>query len=84
VKIAVKPDWADFQITASDPQAGLGGLAYLVDMDNVRWRPLRSTKLLPNRQQPSEDSNIQEYLTEGTLQVIHERTHAKLVGVPSY
>lgn len=84
IKIAVKPDWNDFQITADDPQAGLGGLAILVDMDNVRWRPLRTTKLLPNRQQPSEDSNIQEYLTEGSLQVIHERTHAILKGVPSY
>lgn len=73
VDIIMHRDWRDSAI--------YGGYCFLVDMDAVKMRPLRDTKLLPNRQAPDYDGFKDEYLTEVSLQVTHERRHAKLTGV---
>jgi hypothetical protein len=57
------------------------GYAFLVDLDNVRWAPLRDTKLLEDRQGPDLDKMEDEFLTEATFEWRHERTHAILKGV---
>ena len=79
-QIIVKNDWFDFQTVT----AMWGTYGVLLDMSNIVYRPLRSTKLLPDRQAPDEDSVKQEYLTEMSLQVIHDRTHAIIKNVTSY
>jgi hypothetical protein len=80
VSIVSKRDWFDFQVTTLQD----GTRSFLVDMDNVTYRPLRTTALLPDRQGPDEDSTKQEYLTECSFQFIHERTHAMMRNVLSY
>lgn len=57
------------------------GWAFLIDLDNVRWAPLRDTKLLEDRQGPDLDKMEDEFLTEATFEFRHERTHAILKGV---
>jgi hypothetical protein len=59
-------------------------MAFLVDMDNVKWRPLRDTRYIQNRQAPDEDSTKNEYLTEGCLEVDLEKSHALISGVTAY
>lgn len=76
VAIVVKREWGDFQ--AVTPM--FGGIGFLVDMDNIRLRPLRSTVLKPHRQNNDEDSNKQEYLTEWSLEVDLPRTHVMCYG----
>lgn len=66
-------DWQD--------SANYGAYIFLVDMDAVQKRPLRDTKLLQDRQAPDYDGFKDEYLTETSLQVTHERRHALLTGV---
>jgi hypothetical protein len=57
------------------------GWAFLVDVDSLYYAPLRDTKLLEDRQ-PNDCDRIQdEYLTEATFVVEHERRHAILKGV---
>lgn len=73
VDIVHHRDWQDSTI--------YGGYCFLVDMDNVKLRPLRDTKLYPNRQAPDYDGFKDEYLTEMSLQVTHERTHSILTGI---
>jgi hypothetical protein len=77
VSIVVKRDWLDFSTTLVQ----YGGWGFLVDMDNVQMRPLRSTVLKPNRQRPDEDSNKQEYLTEWALEVNLPAAHRIMKGV---
>lgn len=57
------------------------GNAFLLDLDNVFWCPLRPTKLRENVQPPDCDRIEDEYLTEGTFIFAQERTHARLTGV---
>jgi len=66
-------DWQD--------SATYGAYIFLVDMDAVRKRPLRDTKLRQGVQAPDYDGFKDEYLTETSLQVTHERRHALLTGV---
>lgn len=80
IQIVEKRDWQDFS-TASNQ---VGGWGVLVDMDDVQYRPLRATKLLPNRQANDEDSTKQEYLTEYSFQLGNEQNHAILKGVTGY
>ena len=80
VMIAVKRDWLDFSTASTQ----YGGYAFLVDMENVQLRPLRSTVLKPNRQAPDEDSNKQEILTEYSFEINLQLTHAILKGVTGY
>lgn len=75
VDIVMKRTWND--------SAVYGGYAFLVDMDNVKKRPLRATKLKLNVQAPDYDGIKSEYITEESLQVIHERTHSYATGITS-
>lgn len=77
VPVIVKRDWNDFSSASSQ----YGGWAFLVDISNVTWRPLRSTKLLTNRQANDADEVSEEYLTEFSLEVQQEKTHGLIVGV---
>lgn len=73
VPVVVKRDWGEFATT----NAGYGSWAILVDMDAVLLRPLRTrnTKLLLNRQGPSDDQVVEEYLTETSFQLTWEKKH---------
>lgn len=75
--VIVKREWSQFQKTANF----YGTWAFLVDLDNVRRRPLRGTQLLRNRQGNGVDSVIHEYLTEQTFVVAQEKTHSILKGI---
>lgn len=61
--------------------ADLKGVAFLVDLPNVIMRPLRDTKLLMDRQANDADKVEDEYLTEVSLEVQQEATHAYMKGV---
>ena len=73
VDIVLKRDWND--------SANYAGYAFLVDMDAIKMRPLRDTRLKQNVQAPDYDGFKDEYITEVSLQVTHERRHALLTGV---
>ena len=77
VPIIVKRDWNDFS-TASGQY---GGWAFYVNMDAIEMRPLRNTELLRDRQANDADSYDEEYLTEFSVQVEHERKHGIITGV---
>lgn len=79
IPVVVKRDWNDFS-TSSDQ---FGGWAFLIDMEYVKYRPLRTrnTKLLRNRQANDADSYDEEYLTEFSLQFKQEEVHGLIVGV---
>lgn len=77
IPVIVKRDWNDFATSSSQ----YGGWSFLVDMDNVKLRPLRSSKLLQNRQANDADEETHEYLAELTLEVKQEKTHGLIVGV---
>jgi hypothetical protein len=66
-------DWQDSAI--------YGGYIFLVDMDAIKKRPLRDTKLREGVQAPDYDGYKDEYLGEYGLQVTHERRHALLTGM---
>ena len=73
VDIVMHRDWNDSSV--------YGGYVFLVDLDAVKLRPLRDTRLLTNRQAPDYDGFKDEYLTEVSLEVKHERKHALLTGI---
>lgn len=80
--VVVVREWQDFQTGSTQ----FGGWGYLVDMNDVRIRPLRNrnTKLLQNRQAPDEDSVKEEFLTEFSFEIGNEKNHAILKGVTAY
>jgi hypothetical protein len=80
VDIAEHRDWMDFTAGTNS----LGGSAFCLDMDNIKRRFLRDTRLLPNRAGRDEDSDKQEYLTEQGICVMQERKHGWLRGVTAY
>ncbi len=73
VNIVMHRNWADSTI--------YGGYCVLVDMDAVRMRPLRATRLDQDVQAPDYDGFKDRYLTEVSLEVQHERKHALLTGL---
>lgn len=76
VDLVMHRDWHDSSV--------YNGYCFLVDMDSVQLRPLRSvgsTRLLKDRQAPDYDGVKDEYRSETCLQVKHERRHALLTGV---
>ena len=83
VDIVEKRDWQDFSISTNQAKSP-AGMGFLVDMENITWRPLRDTAYLMNRQAPDEDSQKHEYLTEGAAEINLEPTHALLQGVTAY
>ncbi len=79
IPVYVKRTWGNYA-TASGQ---IGGMGFLIDMDYVRYAPLRDrdTKLLLNRQAPGDDLDSREYLTEFTLEFQQEACHALWRGV---
>ncbi len=77
VPIVVKRDWNDFSTASTQ----YGGYAFVVDMDYVKIRPMRNTRLLRGRQANDADSYDEEYLTEFALELMHERAHGLIKGV---
>lgn len=73
VDIVMHRDWND--------SATYKGYGFLVDVDALKYRPLRDTKLLENRQANDADKIEDEYLTEASLELQHERKHALITGV---
>lgn len=73
VDIVMKRDWNDSSV--------YNGYGVLVDMDALQMRPLRETKLYENVHAPDYDGFKDEYKTELSIQVQHERKHALLTGV---
>lgn len=62
-----------------------GGYAACIDVENVKYRPLkgRDTSLRTNIQANDVDAREDEYLTEAGLEVRSPKTHALLTGVTS-
>jgi hypothetical protein len=76
INIVMHRDWND--------SAVYGGYIFIVDMNNVKARPLQNvgqTQLLRNRQAPDYDGVKDEYRSETGIQVIQERTHAVITGI---
>lgn len=80
--VVVMREWQDYQAGSNQ----FGGWAFLIDMDDLRFRPLqnRNTKVLRDRQAPDEDSQKEEVLTEWTLEIGNEKNHAVLKGVTAF
>jgi len=73
VNLVKHKDWNDSSV--------YGGYVFLIDLDAVTYRPGRETKLKMDVHAPDYDGFKDEYLTEFSLQVEHERRHALLTGV---
>jgi hypothetical protein len=60
-----------------------GSMGVILDMDNLKYRPLkgRDTKLLTNRQDNDADEQKDEYLTEFGVEVRLPKTHAVIKNV---
>jgi len=80
VDIVEHRDWMDFTAGSNS----LGGSCFVLDMDSIKRRVLRGTRLLPKRAGNDEDSDKQEFLTEQGIAVMHERKHAILKGVTGF
>jgi hypothetical protein len=52
--------------------------AVVLDMKNIKYRPLRPTKMLSNVGSDEIDGQLDYMITEAGLQVMHESTHAVL------
>lgn len=77
VPVIVKRDWNDFS-TAS---AQYGGRAFVLDLDYIKLRPLRPTRLLKGRQGNDADEQDEEYLTEFSLEFAQEAAHGIIKNV---
>ena len=73
VNIVAHKDWNDSTI--------YGGYIFLVDMDAVKSRPGRPTKLQGGVQAPDYDGYKDRWFSEYTIAVQHERKHALLTGL---
>lgn len=77
IPVVVKKDWGAW----GTGTLRYGSNAYLIDMENVQWVPLRNTQYLPNRQANDADEQAAEFLTESSFRLQKEETHAKLYSV---
>lgn len=77
IPVIVKRDWNDFQTTVNQQ----GGRAYIIDLDYVKYRPLRETQLLTGRQGNDADERDEEYLSEYSLEFAQESVHGLIEGV---
>jgi hypothetical protein len=77
VPVIVKKDWNDF--TTATKQ--YGGNAFLIDLDYVKLRPMRATRLLKGRQANDADEQDEEYLTEFSIEFAQEQAHGLIKGV---
>lgn len=75
IPVFVKRYWGNFSTSQVNSP---GGAAFLLDMDYVRYAPLRDrdTQLLLKRQNPGDDLDSREYLTEFSLEFMQESAHA--------
>jgi hypothetical protein len=77
IPVVVKRDWNDFSTSSTQ----YGGWGFLIDMDYVKLRTLRTTRLLRNRQNNDVDGYDEEYLTEYCLELQQEPVHAVYQGI---
>lgn len=77
------PLFNQIQSTLSESWYGLDSWLVILDMANLRYRPLRNsdTQYLPDRQNNGIDGLTSEYLTECGLEVSHAKTHYVMKGV---
>jgi len=80
VPVVIKRDWNNFQTGTGNQY---GSRAFLVDTQNVQFLPVQDTVQLRNRQAPDYDGVKEEYLTEFTLRVEIEKSHATWEGITS-
>jgi hypothetical protein len=80
IPVFIKRYWSNFSTSGVN---GPGGAAFLIDMDYVRYAPLRDrdTSLLLKRQNPGDDLDSREYLTEFSLEFAQEACHALWTGI---
>ncbi len=80
IPVFVKRYWGNF--SASGVRSP-GGAMFLLDMDYCRYAPLRDrdTQLLLKRQNPGDDVDSREYLTEFSFEFGQESAHAVWFGV---
>ena len=78
IPVVCKADWEQF---GTGTASNYGSNAFIVDMGNVQYAPLRDTVLKPNRQANDADEQSAEYLTECSIKVERPETHAILKNV---
>ena len=78
IPVVCKADWEQF---GTGTESNYGSNAFLVDMTNVAYAPLRDTVLKPNRQANDADERSAEYISECTLIVQRPETHAIVKNV---
>jgi hypothetical protein len=78
IPVVVKRQWGANGIGTSGQY---GSVAFLVDMENVQFAPLRPTALKRDRQARDADEQAFEYVSEVSLKVEREETHALLKNV---
>lgn len=85
VPVFVKGDWKRYGEVANTP--AIGSRAYLIDMANVELKRApnvdgpRFFGLYKDREAPSADETAEEYMSEFTLCIKSEQSHALLRGV---
>jgi len=77
VPVVTKREWGGYGTGTGK----YGSLAYLIDMENVEYRPLRPTAYKPSRQANDADETANEFITEFSFRLARESTHAKLTDV---
>jgi hypothetical protein len=80
IPVFIKRTWGNYSTSGAN---GPGGAAFLLDMDYVRYAPLRDrdTQLLLKRQSPGDDKDSREYLTEFSMEFMQESTMAFWSGI---
>jgi len=80
IPVFIKRTWGNYSTSNAK---GPGGSAFLLDMDYIKYAPLRDrdTQLLLKRQSPGDDVDSREYLTEFSLEFSQESVHALWTGV---
>ena len=58
-----------------------GGYMFVIDPENITYRPLRDTKLNMDIQANDADLRKAEYITEATIQIKNPETHAIITGI---
>lgn len=82
IPVVVKREWVDLDNSSTN----YGTYGFLIDMDNVRLRPLRgfNTHLRRGIQEPSSTAVVHEYQTLFSLEFAIEKTHGIVKGATSY
>jgi len=78
VPVFVKRDWGEFSTGTSN---NFGSAAFIIDMDAVDARPLRSTRLVRGIQANDADEYSEEQKTEISLEVRSEKKHSLIEDV---